>query len=183
VRYPVDGGRRYPERQLHGRRETTIMPITFNEREFDSDDPGRMLRDLATPDASAAAPRPADTPWVEPDYSSITPDEQLDGPGPHRAWPGPPLVMPAGLLPDGQPYSGDDVVNATRINGTPPRNAVEADGVVRAYEAQQRLLRREAGIPRSFRDASGRRDQPAALKAIIELHQRERARRAGRLAS
>ncbi|WP_329073533.1 hypothetical protein [Amycolatopsis sp. NBC_01480] len=154
------------------------MPVSFSEHSVDPDDPDGAFRRLASPDSIAAAGALQDpSPWVEPDYSTVAKEHEIAGPGPHRNWPGPPLVMPAGLLPDGLPYSGDDMDNARRIEGTVSRNEVEADACVRAFERQQRLLRREAGIERGYRDATGRHDPPAAYEAIVELHRREREQR------
>lgn len=118
--------------------------------------------------------------WAAPDYSTIRPDADMVGGEDYPDWPGPPLVMPAGLLPDGLPYSNDDRDNATRICGVPVRSEVEADNVILAYWAQQAGLRDDAGIDPAYRDDQGLQDTPAARAAIIALHQavkRERAYR------
>lgn len=154
------------------------MPVGFSEHSVDPDDPDGAFRRLSRPDSTAAAGAlPDPSPWVEPDYSTVAKDHELAGPGPHRNWPGPPLVMPAGLLPDGQPYSGDDMDNARRIEGVVPRNEVEGDACVWAYMRQQNRLRKEAGIERARRDATGLHDTPEAYAAIVEIHQQERERR------
>ena len=93
-------------------------------------------------------------------------------------WPGPAVLMPAGLLPDGQPHSASDLDNAERITGRRPRNTAEADGVVVAYFRQQSALRAAAGLGPARRDRSGHLvETPAALAAIRERHRQERARR------
>jgi hypothetical protein len=154
------------------------MPVTWSEHSFNPDDPDAALRRLRTPDSTTAGEDLEEQwPWVEPDYTTVAREADLVGSGPYRNWPGPPLVMPAGLLPDGKPHSRDEMENARRIEGVRPRNEVEADACVRAYWRQQNLLRREADIPRGYRDATGHHDTPEALAAIVELHRQERERR------
>lgn len=110
-----------------------------------------------------------DASWVEPDYLSLLSDTELAGPA---------MLMPAGLLPDGRPHSGDDMDNAERISGCRPRSAAEADTTVVAYLAQQAALRTAAGLPPARRDRSGQLvEDPAVVAAIRELHRQERARR------
>lgn len=152
------------------------MPLSITERWLDPDDPNDPFRRLAR----ATSTDSEHTPWVAPDYQSITPDAELHGPGPHLAWPGPPLVMPAGLLPDGQPPSRNEMTNAERINSVRPANSAEADSVVIAYQRQQRALRDRAGLPRPTRAPPTYQvtDTPATLSAIAQLHEAERRRRA-----
>jgi hypothetical protein len=152
------------------------MPLTIRGHHVDPGDPNEPLRRFSAGDASTAG-LAEPSPWVEPDYTTVARDDEMDGPGPYRNWPGPPLVMPAGLLPDGKPFGHDEMDNAARIEGVRPRTEAEADACVRAYMAQQRRLRREAGIAPGFRDAAGVHDTPEALAAIIELHRQERDRR------
>lgn len=111
-----------------------------------------------------------DSSWVEPDYLSLIGDRGLAGPA---------MLMPAGLLPDGRPHSGDDMDNAERISGVRPRSAAQADELVVAYLGQQAALRRAAGLPAACRDGSGRwvDEDPAVMGVIRELHRRERVRR------
>jgi hypothetical protein len=122
-----------------------------------------------------------ESPWAEPDYTSIPGDADLpmDKAELQLVWPGPALIMPAGLLPDGQPYSGDTRDNASRICGVEVRNSAEADAVVWAYWGQQNALRNQAGLPRPRRTAPRfeLEDLPETLKAIEQLHREERARR------
>ncbi|GAY08242.1 hypothetical protein [Pseudonocardia sp. N23] len=92
-------------------------------------------------------------------------------------WPGPAMIMPAGLLPDGRPYSRDERDNASRICGEVVTSGVEADAVVRAYDRQQDALRDRAGLPYAVRGANGLEDLPETLHAIERLHRKERARR------
>lgn len=121
-----------------------------------------------------------DSSWVEPDYMSIPAEVDLPDDEAQRrlVWPGPAVLMPAGLLPDGQPHSASDLDNAERIAGRRPRNTAEADGLVVAYFRQQSALRAAAGLAPARRDRSGHLvETPAALAAIRELHRQERARR------
>jgi len=121
-----------------------------------------------------------DSSWVEPDYMSIPPDADVPDDEAQRrlVWPGPAMLMPAGLLPDGQPHSNSDMDNAERISGVRPRNAAEADACVVAYFRQQSALRAAAGLAPARRDGSGHWvEEPAAVAAIRELHRKERVRR------
>lgn len=154
------------------------MPLEFTARESSPRDPDGPLRHLTTPDAGTAAVD-EDSPWVEPDYSTVANEADLVGGSPFRNWPGPPIIMPAGLLPDGKPFGPDDMANSFRIEGVWPRNGAEAEACVIAYNRQQDLLRKEAGIDRAFRTRDGLQDTSAAYEAIVEIHRRERERRAG----
>lgn len=120
----------------------------------------------------------AEQPLAPPDYSLIARDSELQGEGPFVNWPGPPLIMPAGLLPDGTPMTSDECDNATRICGVAVRRGVEADAVVRAYQRQQRYLRRQAGLTTARLTAEGYVDTPETAAAILALHREEIARRA-----
>jgi hypothetical protein len=155
------------------------MPITITEHGFNPDEPDRPFRRFAAADSTGmpASELEEPSPWVEPDYTTVAKDAELEGGGPFYNWPGPPVVMPAGLLPDGKPWGGDDMENSFRIEGVRPRNSAEADACVRAYLRQQDLLRNQAGIELEFRVRGGLRDTPEAYAAIIEVHRRERARR------
>jgi hypothetical protein len=119
--------------------------------------------------------------WVEPDYASIPSDADLPWDAAERdlVWPGPVMIMPAGLLPDGKPYSRDERDNASRICGEVVTSGVEAEAVVRAYDRQQEALRDQAGLPQATRGANGLEDLPKTLRAIERLHREERARRLG----
>lgn len=155
------------------------MPVEITERYFDPDDPDDRLAQLV------AGQRPAttavDSPWVEPDYASIPGDADVPTNEAERilVWPGPAMIMPAGLLPDGEPHSHNERENASRICGQEVRNGVEADSVVRAYTRQQHALRERAGLPRPRR--TGPRGQledlPETARTIEQLHREERARR------
>lgn len=145
-------------------------------------DTARPHRLLTSADAVAGIPAQQHVdalPWVEPDYSTIAAEADLVGDSPFRDWPGPPMVMPAGLLPDGLPRTGDDMDNATRIQGVRPRNEVEAEGCVIAYGQQQNLLRDELGLPRPTRRPPTYKVQDTAetLAAIEAIHQAEKQRR------
>lgn len=121
-----------------------------------------------------------DSSWVEPDYWNIPGDAEVpDGEAERRlVWPGPAMLMPAGLLPDGQPHSDSDMENAERISGVRPRNAAEAAACVLGYVRQQSALRAAAGLAPARRDGSGHWvEDPSTVAAIRELHRRERARR------
>ncbi|MFE2754003.1 hypothetical protein ACFXGA_18595 [Actinosynnema sp. NPDC059335] len=153
------------------------MPLDFTTRGFDPQDPDGPLRHLSRSDATRT-PMDEDAPWVEPDYTTVAREADLVGGGPFRDWPGPPMIMPAGLLPDGRPWGNSDMDNAERIEGVRPRNPAEAEGCVIAYNRQQRLLREEAGIDPAFRVRGVLKDTPAAYEAIVQLHLAERERRA-----
>jgi hypothetical protein len=121
-----------------------------------------------------------DSSWVEPAYISVlgaadlaeSPQELM------RLQPGPAMLMPAGMLPDGQPTSGDMLDIAERITGSRPRDAFVAETIFRGYLVQQTALREDAGIPRPRRDSSGRYvEESESLAAIRELHRLERQRR------
>lgn len=155
------------------------MPLTMTERYGDPDDPNEPYRRLSMPESTAIAPSPY--PWlVEPDYQAIPGDADLpDGDELYLVWPGPALVLPAGILPDGHPYGRDELDNAERIQGVRPSNAVEADAVVRAFMRQQRTLRRQLGLPRAQRVPPHYQQQDTAdtLRLIEQLHRREAERR------
>ncbi|MDN5854039.1 MAG: hypothetical protein L0K86_14565 [Actinomycetia bacterium] len=130
---------------------------------------------------TAAVTVPGDeSSWVEPDYLAVlsaadvaeSPEELI------QLEPGPPMLMPADLLPDGRPWAGDMFDVAERITGVRPRNTGDAETVVRRYWVQQTALREAAGIPQPRQDSSGRYvEDPQSLAAIRELHRRERQRR------
>lgn len=155
------------------------MPVNVTERYMDPNDPDDYLaRLVAGLPASAAEP---DSPWVEPDYASIPGDADIPMDENERVlvWPGPAIIMPAGLLPDGKPHSYNDLDNAARICGERVRNGAEADFVVGEYRRQQNALRERAGLSRPTRGADGEaRDSAETLAAIEQLHRVERARRA-----
>jgi hypothetical protein len=152
------------------------MPVTITERFFDPDDPDRAWDELSTPEETQKPSL-----WVEPDYASIPHDKDLPANEDERrlVWPGPALIMPAGLLPDGKPHSYDERDNAERICGVRPRTGAEADVVVWAYMGQQNALREAAGLARARRAHGKLEDTPETLAAIVEIHEQERARRAG----
>jgi hypothetical protein len=152
------------------------VPVEFTARGVDPRDPDGPLRRLGTPDTGPDS-TVQDSLWVKPDYSTVAREADLVGSGPFRNWPGPPIIMPAGLLPDGRPWSRDDMDNSHRIEGVRPRNSVEADACVNAYIRQQDFLREEAGIDLEFRTRNGLQDTPTAYEAIVEIHRREREHR------
>ncbi|HEY0689410.1 MAG TPA: hypothetical protein VGD71_10240 [Kribbella sp.] len=135
-----------------------------------------MTDDKAAADTDTAQEA---VPWVKPDYSTIAAEADLAGSSPFRDWPGPPLVMPAGLLPDGKPPGSNEMDNSLRIEGVRPRSEAEANACVWAYWGQQNLLRDELGLPHPTRRAPSykQQDTPETLAAIAELHQQERERR------
>lgn len=172
----TDGVRPYPE----------DMPVTFHERAHDPDDPSGPFRRLATPPGAgpAAALVDADAPWVAPDYSTIPDDGHLpsDPDELYLVWPGPAMVMPGNLLPDGSAPTRDVVENATRIRGVRPSTFDDADFLIGEYWRQQGRMRDHLGIPRARREwRDGRAqvvDTPDALQRITELHHAEQRRRA-----
>ncbi|AEA28932.1 hypothetical protein Psed_6861 (plasmid) [Pseudonocardia dioxanivorans CB1190] len=156
------------------------MPVEISARYFDPNDPDdELARRFAAGQPAAAGDLEAELPWVEPDYASIPSDADLPWDADERdlVWPGPAMIMPAGLLPDGRPYSRDERDNASRICGEVVTSGVEADAVVRAYDRQQKALRDRAGLPWAVRGANGLEDLPETLQAIAQLHREERVRR------
>ncbi|GAY10338.1 hypothetical protein [Pseudonocardia sp. N23] len=154
------------------------MPVDITPRYFDPNDPDDYLaRQFAAQQPAPAAE--SECPWVEPDYASIPSDGELpwDQEARDLVWPGPAMIMPAGLLPDGKPYSRDERDNASRICGEVVTRGVEADAVVRAYQRQQHALRARAGLPRALRGENGLEDLPETLRTIEQMHRDERARR------
>jgi len=154
------------------------MPVDITPRYFDANDPDDYLaRRFAEQQPAPAAE--TTSPWVEPDYASIPSDGELpwDQEARDLVWPGPAMIMPAGLLPDGKPYSRDERDNASRICGEVVTRGVEADAVVRAYDRQQDALRDRAGLPRPHWGEKSLEDTPETLRAIEQLHRDERARR------
>ncbi|HEX6514910.1 MAG TPA: hypothetical protein VF049_05020 [Nocardioidaceae bacterium] len=163
------------------------MPIEITERFLDPDDPDDWLAQKLQADRDGG-----ESPWVEPDYRSIPADHELpvtedgvtlDEERVELVWPGPALVMPAGLLPDGKPTHPreSEAEYAERITGKGPYTSREADIIWRAYVRQQNALRKKAGLPRSHRGTDGKvQDTPETLAAIAALHEAERQRRRGR---
>lgn len=148
------------------------MPLTITEGYFDDDEgfPGLAC--------GTDAPFPV-TPWVEPDYGSIpsAADLPADPEQVRLVWPGPAMVMPGDLLPDGEPPGRDDRVNAQRITGRERVTGREADDLVGAYQSQQNALRAAAGLPRARRRGRRLEDTPETLAAIVALHEQEDERR------
>lgn len=161
-----------------------VVPIEITERFLDPDDPDDWLAQKLQADRDGG-----ESPWVEPDYRSIPADHELpvtedgvtlDEEEVELVWPGPALVMPAGLLPDGKPASRSDIDNGERITGKRPTSGTAADVLWRAWVRQQNALRDKAGLPRPRRGADGEeRDTPETLAAIAALHEAERQRRRG----
>jgi hypothetical protein len=116
---------------------------------------------------------------VEPYYASIPTDGDLPREEAERnlVWPGPTMIMPDDLLPDGKPPSSSNFDNAERIRGfgRRPRNDAEADAVWWAYQRQQKALRARAGLPQPIRGPNGLKDTPETIEAIKKLHARERS--------
>lgn len=157
------------------------MPVEITERYFDPEDPDHLAQRAYDPERGVQP----NSPWVAPDYTTIPGDANIPMNEAHRTlvWPGPAIIMPAGLLPDGQPAGRSDVDNAERICGVRPRNNAEADAVWWAYRRQQNALRAQAGLPRPVRGPNGLEDTPETITAIRQLHAAERARRLRRQAS
>jgi hypothetical protein len=143
---------------------------------------GQRVHDHLDSARGAVSAEVRQAPWVAPDYAGIPADGDLPHDRAERTlvWPGPALVMPAGLLPDGCPHGRNEEDNAERISGVRPRNFQDADACVIAYNRQQRALRRAAGLPAPTRvpPRFELTDTPETLAAIAEIHARERARRA-----
>lgn len=160
---------------------SATMPLDITGRSFDPSDPDDRLAQLV--DGRDTSQESADIvePWVAPDYASIPGDADvpLDEDERTLVWPGPPMIMPAGLLPDGRSYGRDERANASRICGEPVTSGVEADVTVRAYMRQQRALRLAAGLAIARRINGKLEDSPETLEAIRELHRAEQARRDG----
>jgi len=162
-----------------------LMPVTFSEHAFDPDDPDGPFRRLATPaGASPSAAVDVESPWVEPDYSAIPDDAHIPSDEDERylVWPGPPMVMPGDLLPDGTAPTRDLIENAYRIQHVRYARDDDADYIYGEYRRQQHHLRTRLGIPlagREWRDGKAQViDPPGALERIKELHAAERRRRA-----
>ncbi len=154
------------------------MPVEFTARYFDANDPDDYLARLVA--GRGETSDVAESPWVEPDYASIPDDANVPLAEEDRelVWPGPAMIMPAGVLPDGKPYSRDDRDNASRICGEPVRSGAEADAVVRAYDRQQDALRQRGRIPLAHRGARGKlEDTLETTELIKQLHAEEQARR------
>lgn len=156
------------------------MPIEITPRYLDPDDPDDWLAQKLQADREGT-----ESPWVEPDYRSIPADHELplDEDQVALVWPGPALVMPAGLLPDGKPTDPreSEAEYAERITGKGPYTSREADVIWNAWMRQQRALRKQASLPRPHRADDGKlQDTPETLAAIAALHEAERERRRGR---
>jgi hypothetical protein len=151
------------------------MPVEFTARYFDANDPDDHLARLVAGRSDQAGD--AESPWVEPDYNACPTwpptQEQEDA----LLWPGPPMIMPAGLLPDGTSRPRDSVETARRICGREIRPAAEAEAYFDAYTRQQHALRARAGLPRPRRGAKGLEDLPETLRAIEQMHREEQGRR------
>ena len=151
------------------------MPVEITERYFDPDDPDDYLAQLAHGRGSAAAETAS--PWVEPDYSNCPTWPPTEEQEEALLWPGPPMIMPAGLLPDGTTRPRDSVETARRICGREIRPAAEAEAYFNAYDRQQDALRERAGLPQPVLGPNGLEDTPETIEAIKRLHAEERARR------
>ncbi len=81
--------------------------MEFIAHGIDPQDPERPLRRLSTPNAGPDSTA-KESLWVEPDYNTVANEIHPVGGSPFRDWPGPPIVMPAGLLPDGRPFGRDE---------------------------------------------------------------------------
>ncbi|MFC9250615.1 hypothetical protein [Amycolatopsis thailandensis] len=153
------------------------MPVTFSERPFDPEDPMGSFRDRSMAEAAVDV---EDSLWVEPDYSMIPGDADVpsDDDERYEVWPGPAMVMPNGLLPDGTAPTRDIIENAYRIQRVRYADQDDADVIIGEYWRQQGRLRDCLGLPRARRDATGKpRDTPETLQRIVELHEAERRRR------
>jgi hypothetical protein len=161
------------------------MPVTFSEHAYDPDDPDGPFRRLAGGGAGTpAAVVDAESPWVEPDYSTIPDDAHLPADEDERylVWPGPQMVMPGNMLPDGSAPTRNLIENAYRIQHIRYTRDDDADSIIWAYWRQQNELRARLGLPRprrEFRDGKAQVvDTPETFKRIRELHAAERRRRA-----
>ena len=157
-----------------------MPPVEVTERFFDPNDPNDPLGRLVAGRSGAVDSADVPEPWVTPDYASIPGDADvpLDEDERTLVWPGPAMIMPAGLLPDGRPYEHDDRINASRICGERVTNSAEADATVRAFDRQQDALRRRAGLALArYGESHELEDLPATLEAIKQLHLAEWDRR------
>ncbi|MFD8497965.1 hypothetical protein [Amycolatopsis sp. NPDC059657] len=159
------------------------MPVTFSERAFDPNDGPWARRSTVDAANTAAADVDADSPWVTPDYSTIPDDAHLprDLDERYLVWPGPTMIMPGNLLPDGTLPTRDLIENAWRIQHVRYVRTDDADYICDEYRVQQRHLRDCAGLPLAGRKrVDGRMqvvDDPDTVERIKALHAEERRRR------
>jgi hypothetical protein len=158
------------------------MPVEFTARYFDANDPddhlARRIAGAGTRPETAGESE-SSSPWVDPDYASIPADEDLPADEADRrlVWPGPAMIMPGDLLPDGQPPGYTWRENVPRICGRQPRSNAEAEAISWAYDRQQDALRKQAGLPRAEYGRTVLEDTPETIERIKQLHAEERARR------
>jgi hypothetical protein len=94
------------------------------------------------------------SPWVEPDYISVMSAADLAGSPEERRLLGPAMLIPAGLLPDSRPPSGEVLEDAELITGYPPHDAAAwcSRSCSRCHAATSRsravrsCLRRRSGL-------------------------------------